>query len=107
MAKLLVTGTIEGVDFTKSGQFKRDDGEVVKYNSSIKLLLSTFIDIEKQGIKTKTKRVFKLSIPTTDDGLEMLVEQYNKMIGKNIEAEFIPNDGQVFSLLGDIRIINK
>ncbi len=105
MAKLIVAGVVEGVDFTKSGSFRNSEGEMVRYGSSVKVQLSTVVDVEKSGIKTKAKRVFKLNVPTTDEGLPLLVEQYNQMIGKEIQASFVPTEGQTFQLAGDIRLV--
>ena len=104
MAKLLVSGTVEGVDFTKAGSFKNSDGDLVVYPDSIKLQLSTLVDIVKQGIKTKAKRSFSVSVPV-DGELEVMVQQYNQYIGKSIQCSFIPTDGQKFTLSGDIQVL--
>ena len=106
MAKLIVAGSVEGVEFTKAGSFKNQDGDLITFGDSVKLQLSTVVDIEKQGIKTKAKRSFKVNVPVNGD-LEMMVQQYNNMIGKDIQCEFIPTDGQVFQLSGDIKPLTK
>lgn len=105
MSKLVVFGTVEGVDFVKSGViFDENTGQKMPYGSSVSLILSQFVDIEKAGIKTKTKRSFRVQIPVADDILEYEVNKYNAYIGKNIEAPFIPTEGQRFKLHGELNV---
>ena len=103
MAKLIVSGNVEGVDFTKAGSFKNSDGDIVTFSNSVRLQMSTIVDIEKQGIKTKAKRSFSVSVPVDGD-LEAMVQQYNQYIGKDIQCSFTPTDGQKFILNGSINI---
>ena len=104
MAKLIVSGNVEGVDFTKAGSFKNDKGDVITYPDAVRLQLSTLVDIEKQGIKTKAKRSFSVNVPVNGD-LNVMVEQYNQYIGKSIQCSFVPTDGQKFQLSGDIQVL--
>ena len=104
MAKLIVSGNVEGVDFTKAGSFKNADGDIITYPDSVRLQLSALIEIEKQGIKTKAKRSFSVNVPVQGD-LALMVEQYNQYIGKNIECSFIPSDGQKFQMTGNIQVL--
>ena len=102
MAKLQIAGVLEGVDFTKAGSFVDDSGKPIKYGTSVNLTLSTLVDIVKEGIPTKTKRSFRLKVPVEDIDLENRVKIYNSMIGKTIVAEFVPTDGQRFTVVGEI-----
>ncbi len=103
MAKLIVSGAVEGVDFTKAGSFKNSDGDLVTFPDSVRLQLSTIVDIVKQGIRTKAKRSFSVAVPVEGD-LQVMVEQYQQYIGKEIQCSFTPTDGQKFVLNGDLRI---
>ena len=104
MAKLLVSGTVEGVDFTKAGSLVTDKGDTITYPDSVRLQLSTVVDITKQGIKTKVKRGFSVNVPIEGD-LVTMVEQYQNYIGKEIQCGFVPTEGQKFNLTGDIKVI--
>lgn len=106
MAKLIVSGVVEGVDFTKAGSFKNSDGDIITYPDAVRLQLSTVVDIEKQGIKTKAKRGFSVNVPVQGD-LEVMVQQYNGFIGKTIQCAFIPTEGQKFNLNGEIQVVSK
>ena len=105
MAKLTVSGSVEGVDFTKSGSLKNSDGDLITFSSSVKLQLSTLVKVEKQGIITTSKRMFKVNIPVEDDQIEQEVQKYNKLINHEIECSFIPSESQVFHLNGDVKVI--
>ncbi len=105
MAKLIVSGILEGVEFGKSGSFTNKDGVLIKFGASVSLQLSQIVNIDKQGISTKAKRSFKIKINTTDDDIEALVAKYNQLIGQTIQSSFIPVDGQVFVAYGEVKVV--
>ncbi len=103
MAKLFSVGTIDGVEFTKAGSFTNDAGEVVTYGDSVRLQFSTIVDIEKQGIKTKAKRTYKIYAPMRGD-VESTVNYYNGLIGKEVQCDIVPTDGQTFHINGEVKV---
>ncbi len=101
--KIILSGILIGVDFVKKGQFKNDEGEIIKYNDSIKLKLNMPVEIVKQDITTNTIRLITLKL-AVEDSIEDDVAKYNKEIGKTIEAELVPLDNQSFNVSGDLKI---
>ena len=82
-------GVLEGFEPTFSGEI---DGN--KYGASLKLNFSTIENVikEKNGVKlvTPAKRNFKVSIPTTDEELPKLAEQWKQKLNKYMDIKLMP-----------------
>jgi len=94
---LYVHGTLEGVDFTKSGTSAQ-----ISWGSSLKLNFSFPFEKKQivQGIEVKSnaKRYQIIQISCPDDLLPFEVEKYNKMIGQHITLNLEPAQGATFKV---------
>ena len=95
--ELILFGVLVGVDFTKKGEFKNEDGDIIKYDDCIKLKVNVPVSIVKQGISTVLVNQVTLKLPIAES-VEADVSYYNKLVGKSFQVPLVPTNNQVFTI---------
>ena len=105
--KIVFSGKLSGVDFVKEGEMIGKDGELIKFDSKVKLKFSYEKEIEKQGIKTIGADTLTVKFPVDTAKLEIMVHKYNSLIGKELSFDLVNYGAFVFNgELDSIKEIN-
>jgi len=98
-------GVLEGVDYTVAGSGTDDNGNKIKWDSSISLNFSTLEKITKDvgGVEltTMAKRPFIIKIPCQTEMLTMEVDKWNKERGKYLNIRLQPSKNATFKISDD------